>query len=110
MILDSENLLNEFEQLLDSEREALSSGNYEALTRISQRKLQLLKLFQNRQDYTQYRTALMRILDKSSENGLMAESALRFWRNAHQKLLHIQGLGYDPVDRDENAYERYREV
>lgn len=85
-----ENLLLCFSDLLDEERNVISNGNYEMLTTLSNRKIELLGLLQDYKVSRGDSLTLQTILRKSAENELMVEAALRFWRGAHQKLMHRQ--------------------
>ena len=86
----SDNLLLRFSDLLDEERDVVSNGDYEMLTMLSNRKMELLGLLQDYKVSHNDFTILHTIMRKAAENELMVEAALRFWRGAHQKLMHAQ--------------------
>lgn len=84
----SENLLLRFSDLLDEERNVISDGDYERLNALSHQKIELLGLLQDYKMSHSDTSTLQAVLQKSTENELMVEAALRFWRGAHQKLMH----------------------
>lgn len=88
--ISSDNLLHLFNALLDDERKIISDGDYEQLTDLSNRKIELLQKLKDYQVSREDALTLQSILKKSTENELMVEAALRFWRGAHQKLMHKQ--------------------
>ena len=103
----SDNLLLRFSDLLDEERDVVSNGDYEMLTMLSNRKMELLGLLQDYKVSHGDSLTLQTILRKSAENELMVEAALRFWRGAHQKLMHAQNpatmsTGYSLYQKGEN--------
>ena len=103
-------LLTRFDALLDDERAVIANGDYDALTTISNQKLALLGALHERTIDREASIALRGVLEKSAENGLMVESALRFWRGAHQRLMRLQGqTGDAPLRQQKNAYILYRE-
>lgn len=108
--VETDALLSRFSALLDEERNVISNGDYDALTVISNQKMDLLGLLQDCRVSRDDNLTLQAILEKSAENGLMVESALRFWRGAHQKLLRsMQGqTTLIQPDRQRNAYALYR--
>lgn len=107
--VETDTLLSRFSALLDEERNVISNGDYDALTVISNQKMDLLGLLQDCRVSRENNLTLQAILEKSAENGLMVESALRFWRGAHQKLLRMQGqTTLVQPDRQINAYALYR--
>ncbi|MBU2791866.1 flagellar protein FlgN [Acidithiobacillus thiooxidans] len=86
----TDNLLHCFSALLDEERIVISDGDYEQLTTLSHQKIELLQLLKDYKVSRSDTLTLQAILRKSTENELMVEAALRFWRGAHQKLMHRQ--------------------
>lgn len=103
-------LLSRFDALLNEERVVISNGDYDALTKISNQKMELLMALRESVIGHEESAALRGVLEKSAENGLMVESALRFWRGAHQKLMRMQGqVAKTPLNRQRNAYTLYGE-
>lgn len=86
----SDHLLLRFSDLLNEERNVISDGDYERLNALSHQKMELLELLQDYKLSDSDTSTLQAILRKSTENELMVEAALRFWRGAHQKLMHRQ--------------------
>jgi len=75
--------------LLDAERLAVSSGDYDRLVQIADEKTRLMESFQiDGAIASEARELLQEVLQKSTDNGMMVEGALRFWRKAHQQLMH----------------------
>ncbi|OCX72184.1 hypothetical protein [Acidithiobacillus thiooxidans] len=106
--MKDDELFSRFGTLLDQERMVITNGDYDALIAISNQKMELLELLQDSTLMPSNRLTWQTILQKSSENGLMVEAALRFWRGAHQKLLHAQGQMITArSDTERNAYSSY---
>jgi hypothetical protein len=106
----TEELLYRFDVLLNEERGVISNGDYDALTTISNQKMELLEALRESVISREASVALRGVLEKSAENGLMVESALRFWRGAHQKLMRMQGqVAQTPLSQRRNAYTLYGE-
>lgn len=81
--------LRAMNMLLDAERLAVASGDYERLVQVADEKTRLMEIFQfDGAMASETRELLQEILQKSTDNGMMVESALRFWRKAHQQLMH----------------------
>ncbi|MEB8535863.1 hypothetical protein [Acidithiobacillus ferriphilus] len=75
--------------LLDAERLAVSNGDYDRLVQVADEKTRLMESFQiDGAIASEVRELLQEVLQKSTDNGMMVESALRFWRKAHQQLMH----------------------
>lgn len=91
MTLSLASILQKIDALLDEEKAVISNGDYEALIQISSQKMNLVGRLRDIQITASESHSVQAILQKSAENGLMVEAALRFWLGAHKKLMGMQG-------------------
>ncbi|MBU2766784.1 hypothetical protein HAP94_11385 [Acidithiobacillus ferrivorans] len=94
--------LKTMNQLLAAERNAISTGDYQMLEQVAQRKMEALHILAQQQGPELPRGLVEEILQTSVENGMMVETALRFWKKAHNELLHqLDGSKKEPyLDRE----------
>lgn len=101
-------LLVSMDKLLDQEKCIIGNGDYEALMEISNQKMALIKQLRGASINPEDTLIVRDVLQKSSENGLMVEAALRFWLGAHKKLIHLQSRDVGNTIQRQKPYAPYR--